>query len=361
MLYNLLLCWVLEFLGYIYIPQKFICSEGCHSVICVAFYSWLVQVQVDFDDTSSWEYLFKVYWLYLKGKLSLTLEELTKAKNPWKGTAIMAPRVQYFSDPYGHNDHRGSCSDNTCADLIANHDKRRKTQIPTNLNKMDSLSTEDSGGDKGMDFPEDTKWATSELLDFVAHVNNGNTSVLSKYDVQNLFLEYVKINNLRDPNQKCQIICDAKLARLFGKERVGHFEMLKLIENHVLIPENSPAANTDKVGVTGAVPCQVEADGNNYIPVMGNDRKRKMRKRVDERGPLVNPHDYAAIDVHNINLIYLRRTLVENLIDDEKKFHEKVVGSIVRIRISGSDQKQDIYRLVQVVGTKLIISSSSFL
>ncbi|KAL2348582.1 hypothetical protein Fmac_002582 [Flemingia macrophylla] len=42
---------------------------------------------VDFDDKSSWEYLFKVYWTYLKEKLSLTFDEILQAKDPCKGVA----------------------------------------------------------------------------------------------------------------------------------------------------------------------------------------------------------------------------------------------------------------------------------
>ncbi|KAL2928194.1 Zinc finger CCCH domain-containing protein 19 [Bienertia sinuspersici] len=38
--------------------------------------------------------------------------------------------------------------------------------------------------------------------------------------------------------------------------------------------------------------------------------------------------------------------------DDPEMFHDKVVGSFVRIRISASSQKQDIYRLVQIIGTR---------
>ncbi|KAL1119157.1 hypothetical protein V6Z11_D01G085100 [Gossypium hirsutum] len=41
-------------------------------------------VQVDFDDKTRWEYLFKVYWVLLKEKLALTLDELTNSTNPWK-------------------------------------------------------------------------------------------------------------------------------------------------------------------------------------------------------------------------------------------------------------------------------------
>ncbi|GKG20456.1 zinc finger CCCH domain-containing protein 19-like protein, partial [Tanacetum coccineum] len=67
------------------------------------------------------------------------------------------------------------------------------------------------------------------------------------------------------------------------------------------------------------------------------------RKKGDRRGPQSNREDYAAIDIHNINLIYLKQKLVEDLLDDMETFHEKIVGSFVRIRISGANQKQDIY------------------
>ncbi|XP_020217215.1 zinc finger CCCH domain-containing protein 44 [Cajanus cajan] len=48
---------------------------------------------VDFDDKSSWEYLFKVYWTYLKEKLCLTFDEILQAKNPCKGVARLEASV----------------------------------------------------------------------------------------------------------------------------------------------------------------------------------------------------------------------------------------------------------------------------
>ncbi|WVZ11932.1 hypothetical protein V8G54_016462 [Vigna mungo] len=87
-----------------------------------------------------------------------------------------------------------------------------------------------------------------------------------------------------------------------------------------------------------------------------NDKRCKTHKNADVLVPQNNPNAYAAIDVHNLNLIYLRRCLMENLTEDIEKIHEKVVGSFVRIRISSSDQKQDMYRLVQVEGDTNIFS-----
>ncbi|CAN4116763.1 unnamed protein product [Withania somnifera] len=53
------------------------------------------KVQVDFDDKGSWEYLFKLYWVYLKEKLSLTLSELTQAKNPERGSDKIHMELKY--------------------------------------------------------------------------------------------------------------------------------------------------------------------------------------------------------------------------------------------------------------------------
>eukprot|EP00257_Ricinus_communis_P023591 XP_015583618.1 zinc finger CCCH domain-containing protein 44 [Ricinus communis] len=331
-------------------------------------------VQVDFDDKTSWEYLFKIYWIFLKGKLSLTVDELTKAKNPWKGDelpkaknswrgfgSIFAPKEVHTGELIHGNDEKSPFLDNCYGNVEANHSKRRKTKDqPEDLSEQNSVVMEKSVVDKVTPLPEGTMWATKELLEFVSHMRNGDTSMLSQFDVQALLLDYIKRNNLRDPRQKSQIICDSRLKNLFGKPRAGHFEMLKLLEYHFLIKEKSPANDSVRVGVADAVGSLLEAAGSSDSQmIMGNDRRRRTRKKMDERGPHVNlnPDDYAAIDVHNINLLYLKRNLMENLMDDTEKFHEKVVGSFVRIRISGGDQKQDMYRLVQVVGTSKVAES----
>ncbi|XP_059640237.1 zinc finger CCCH domain-containing protein 44 [Cornus florida] len=311
--------------------------------------------QVDFDDKSSWEYLFKVYWIYLKGKLSLNLNELTQAKNPWKGVGTMGCQGQSLDLHYGASDGKGSISDSSSGHLEANSSKRRKTKDhPEFLNK-DSLSIYKSSTDKGTTSVGCTDWASKELLEFVAHMKNGDTSVLSQFDVQALLLDYIKRNNLRDPHRKSQIICDLRLKNLFGKPRVGHFEMLKLLEFHFLIKEDPQKNAFIQYSIVDAIVSPAEADDNSdNLLMMGNEKRRKTRKKGEERVPQPSPDEYAAIDVHNINLIYLRRNLMESLIEDNAKFHDKVIGSIVRIRISSTDQKQDMYRLVQVVGTSKV-------
>lgn len=310
---------------------------------------------MDFDDKSSWEYLFKVYWTYLKEKLSLTLDELTRAKNPWKEPTTPVVKRNSVDELYDGNYNRASLSQNVCLALEANNAKRRKNKKqPEFFNHVASPSMKISGFDKGQSIPAGANWATKELLEFVARMKNGDTSVLSPFDIQSLLLEYIKRNNLRDPRQKSRIICDSMLVSLFGKARVGHFEMLKLLESHILIQENSAPAHAVMGGLIDAVSVQTESDANNGS--QHNDKRRRTCKKDYNGGAKISPHNYAAIDVHNIKLIYLKRTLMEDLIGEDDKFHEKVVGSIVRIRIPGSDEKKDIYRLVQVIGISLYTS-----
>ncbi|MED6204310.1 hypothetical protein PIB30_008129 [Stylosanthes scabra] len=260
--------------------------------------------QVDFDDRSSWEYLFKDYYIDLKEKLSLTFDELTQAKNPWKGSDVLPSKEGSADEFLDANNDRGSDSDSSYENVDLSRPKRKKGKKRTKSRSKEGTS-----------------------------------------------YEYIKRNKLRDPRRKSQIICDARLQNLFGKPRVGHFEMLKLLESHFLLKEDSQTEDMQGSVLDNEI-SHLEGDGisDSYVKA-GKDKRRKTRKKGDERGLQTNVDDFAAIDNHNVNLIYLRRNLVEELLEDTEKFHDRVVGAFVRIRISGSGQKQDLYRLVQVVGT----------
>ncbi|KAL3621294.1 hypothetical protein CASFOL_036206 [Castilleja foliolosa] len=299
--------------------------------------------KVDFDDKNSWEYLFKDYYIELKAKLSLSSDEIEEAKNPWKGADMLSGPSKQESDA---ND-GGSGSDDSSENLETVRPKRRKLKRQSKRLSRGGESVRT--GKKAVSATDNSEWASKELLEFVSHMNAGDTSYLSQFDVQALLLEYIKRNKLRDPRRKSQIICDARLQNLFGKPRVGHFEMLKLLESHFLVREEQ---NDDVQGsVVDTENNQLATDGNADSTRSVKDKKRKSRKK--NGGPQSNLEDYAAIDMHNIGLIYLRRKLMEDLLEDAEMFQDKVIGTFVRIRISGSNQKQDLYRLVPVVGTSV--------
>ncbi|URD97749.1 Plus3 [Musa troglodytarum] len=344
----------------------FICFDGGDLVVCDRRYTILhvliemrlfsVQrvdgpvIRVDFDDKSSFEYLFKDYWLELKAKLSLTLEELTRAKNSTKKSDLAAEKEDSSDDLYNAKQAQVSSSDSSPEhkESLSSGRKIRKRSRNT-VNEEGSVKVVENDGTS---VSRASNWASDELLEFVLHMKNGDRTTLSQFDVQGLLLEYIKTNKLRDPRRKSQIVCDSRLQNLFGKQRVGHFEMLKLLESHFLLKDVSPLDTEDKQGgVVDPDPDtdQIDARTSDISLKIMPDKKRKTRKKV-EKELLNGLDDYAAIDVHNISLMYLCRNLMEELVDDIS-FEEKVIGSFVRIRISGLGQRQDLYRLVQVVGT----------
>ncbi|CAA7022122.1 unnamed protein product [Microthlaspi erraticum] len=205
------------------------------------------KVQVDFDDQGSWEYLFKIYWVSLKEKLSLSLDDLTKARNPWKSSASTASRRRTASRVHGKDD--GSAT----GVMKASRAKVRKMEA-VSASKLALNSS--MGGDR---LPPLTSaaasWATDELLDFVRYMKNGDLSVLSKYDVQTLVLEHVRRNNLQSSPQISEIVCDNRLVRLFRKERVDQLEMLKLLDSHFLDQEGSPVTETMSFQVHASRSC----------------------------------------------------------------------------------------------------------
>ncbi|XP_031483530.1 zinc finger CCCH domain-containing protein 19-like [Nymphaea colorata] len=312
-------------------------------------------VEVDFDDKSSWEYLYKEYWLDVKHKLSLTSAEITHASNPYKESEAPAHDVASSDDDLDNDNNDMNYSPhNSSGDLELGKSapkRQMKRRKASTAEEMISNMQQDMPIDGLSESNNSQEWASKELLDLVEHMGGGK-SVLSLFEVQSLLMDYVTKYKLRDPRKKSQIICDARLQNLFGRTRLGHFEMLKLIESHILVKETSSlAAENEAQGrITDDGTAEVEVEGNAAAKT-GSEKKRKIKRKPEESTPPNNTNDYAAIDVHNISLVYLRRNLVEDLLDDLETFKDKIVGSFVRIRIPGSVNKQDMYRLVQVVGT----------
>ncbi|XP_071692097.1 zinc finger CCCH domain-containing protein 19-like [Rutidosis leptorrhynchoides] len=312
--------------------KKGFCEACVKTIMLIDNDSQENQGNVDIYDKNSWEYMFKIYWTDIKEKLNLSLVELVEAKNAWKGYTPVAKHEL----PAGHSD-SGSGSERPSKN-VESQTKKTRGRKPKKHKTHGSAAI----ASEGTSVPEHTEWASGELLEFVTHMGC-DKSYQSQFDVQALLLEYIKRNKLRDTRRKSQIICDARLRRLFGKPRVGHFEMLKLLESHFFIKEDD--------GIQGSVvDTEVSPIDDDETTKGGKDKKRKIRKKGD-REPQSNRDDYAAIDIHNINLIYMKRKLVEDLLGDAESFCKKVVGTFVRIRILGAKLKHDIYRLVQVTGT----------
>ncbi|XVE62246.1 hypothetical protein DITRI_Ditri06bG0102800 [Diplodiscus trichospermus] len=73
----------------------------------------------------------------------------------------------------------------------------------------------------------------------------------------------------------------------------------------------------------------------------------------DKKARPVEKSYYAAIVAENIKLVYLRRSLVEELLMQPDKFEEKIVGSFVRVkRMPGNCSVGISFQILQVTGIK---------
>lgn len=59
------------------------------------------------------------------------------------------------------------------------------------------------------------------------------SSPLSRPDVVSRMWEYIKTNNLQNPQNRREILADAKLEPIFGAKRVSMFEMNKHLTQHL--------------------------------------------------------------------------------------------------------------------------------
>jgi chromatin remodeling complex protein RSC6 len=68
---------------------------------------------------------------------------------------------------------------------------------------------------------------SAELAELVGAAPLPRTAAVSK------LWEHIKKNNLQDPKDKRQILADAKLKKIFGKDKVSMFEMNKHLAAHL--------------------------------------------------------------------------------------------------------------------------------
>jgi len=71
-------------------------------------------------------------------------------------------------------------------------------------------------------------WLSDALADIVG------CSALPRPQVTSKLWDYIKSNNLQNPNDKREIICDSKLQAVMKRSKVTMFNMQKFITPHIL-------------------------------------------------------------------------------------------------------------------------------
>uniref|UniRef100_A0ACD5WJA8 Uncharacterized protein n=1 Tax=Avena sativa TaxID=4498 RepID=A0ACD5WJA8_AVESA len=268
----------------------------------------------------NYELLFKDYWEVIKGNERFTLLDLQAASILLKRKNCKEGRD---SDEYHKTDGKslGENDDAGQTFLLEPMDKPSEVQAPLKRKKSNKKTY--------------VGWASKELFEFLSNIGKDPTKPLDHYGVTAVVREYIIQQNLPESTKrtskasapsklgqkekkKKSVECDDNLYSLFGKYCVKLNAIHSLLETHLAVNAIS------------------EDESDESEDDYGSTEKKKPRNCLEPKVPKkvsgINKKCLAALNQNNLNLIYLRRTLVVKLLSELDTFQQKVVGCLVRVK-----------------------------
>ncbi|XP_020878142.1 uncharacterized protein At5g08430 isoform X2 [Arabidopsis lyrata subsp. lyrata] len=187
-------------------------------------------------------------------------------------------------------------------------------------------------------------WGSKQLIEFLKSLGKDTSEMISRYDVSDTIARYIAKEGLLDPSNKKKVVCDQRLLSLFGSRTIFRMKVYDLLEKHY--KENQDDSDFDFL----------YEDEPQIISHSEKIAKRTSKVVKKPRGT------FAAIVSDNIKLLYLRKSLVQELVKSPDTFESKMLGSFVRIKSDPNDYLQKYpYQLVQVTGVKKEPGTDDFL
>lgn len=203
-----------------------------------------------------------------------------------------------------------------------------KDQLPVSLKRKRNVRI------KKLEF---AGWGSKPLIEFLQSIGKDTSRTYSQAEVTAIVTEYINSNGLFNPQKKKKVMCDARLHSLFGKKSVPRIKISDLLEVHFLENHNeSQDESSDS-----------SKEDDNLIGSKGRKSTGSPKKNV----PVVPKSCFAAVVAENIKLVYLKRSLVQDLLKTPETFEDKIVGSFVRVKSDPNDFLQrNSHQLQQVEG-----------
>ncbi|PHT41544.1 hypothetical protein CQW23_20398 [Capsicum baccatum] len=159
-------------------------------------------------------------------------------------------------------------------------------------------------------------WGSKPLIEFLQLIGEDTTERLSEYAVSEKVTDYIKEHNLIHPVEETKILCDVHLETLFGKkvDLEDDTELLVSPKTEKKVERNKISSIWSSIWYSAAAQSQ-----------------------------------YAALIPENIKLVYLKKSLVEEMIKQPESIETKIVGSFVRVQLHPGKRNSD-HQLVQITG-----------
>lgn len=164
-------------------------------------------------------------------------------------------------------------------------------------------------------------WGSKALIEFLSSIGKDTLNSLDQHGAAEVVRVYIQQNDLLGKDKKKFVTCDDKLKILFRRSKVKYNRIYSLLGKHIamdMTSEDETFANSDD---------------NNETFV----RKKARIGNYSSSTPEINKRCFAALVCHNINLIYLKKSLVVDLLKEPDTFDSKVIGCFVRVKIDPYD------------------------
>ncbi|OVA11614.1 SWIB/MDM2 domain [Macleaya cordata] len=297
--------------------------------------------KVDFKDRETYEFLFKEYWELIKDKEPVTLQDLRFANT------LLKKGERYKSESDSDKLFEAEQEDEQLiSDFEDNMDDRMEDQASSLMEPPKGLlhAAMKTMKRKLKKKKEFIGWGSRSLIEFLTSIGKDPSKPLSQFDVHGIINVYIHENKLTHPDKKKKVVCDAWLHSIFGKKSVNRNRIYDLLEPH--FTENQESLEEDEF-----------SDNSEEEEGVSNTCKRQRRTSLDKKtnekdNIMVAPRScFASITAPNIKLVYLKRSLVEDLLKKPDTFEGRVVGSFVRVKCDPNDYFQkNSHQLLQVTG-----------
>ncbi|CAL8997934.1 unnamed protein product [Prunus brigantina] len=279
--------------------------------------------KIDFKDRDTFECLFKEYWEIIKGNEGLRLDDV------------------YSAD----------------VDSIKIDESEEDIDLTTPNSDADSTELQRSMGKrKAPKEQEYLGWGSKPLIDFLRSIGKDTTKQLSQYDLDSIIFAYIRDRNLFHPEKKRKVLCDDKLYSIFRKKSLDRMKIYGLLgahisENLVLLDENTSEDEDENKN-------KLEDKKKDTVIVRKKGTvSSDITSLENEVSPSVRHSCFASLVTDNIKLVYLRRSLLEELLKQPENSESKIQGSFVRVKNDPRDYLQrNSHQLLQVEGIRKISS-----
>ncbi|KAJ1413853.1 Zinc finger, RING/FYVE/PHD-type [Sesbania bispinosa] len=280
------------------------------------------------DDRDTEEGLFKEYWEIIKVKEGLTGDDvLARQPNYGKGKNFLLHRNCSEGEEEKQNDSMpwDSEEDNTCE------------HKPTKRKRYNS--------------EEFVGWGSKPLISFLESIGKYEAEPMTQWGVRTIIYEYIKEKNLHHSSDKRKFLPDEKLYPIFRKKVMPKHQIYHKLEFHFAkkLDDSAGEKNDDQHKNRSS-----EKRLNDQTTCTESRFSDLIGKPLLKKGDLfIKSSCFASINDHNIKLIYLKRTLVQELSKEPGSFGSKIIGSFVRAKVVTNDPKQRwSYHLLRVIGVE---------